>query len=91
MNQSDKSKHIESVQKELTSICFEACFGTKKFKVDDVCVKNCYQKYLFSLNRVQKFITSEGRNVKSEFVKNAVGVEAPDRFLDTVFPIGGML
>lgn len=52
MNQTDKSKHIEQVQKELTSICFDACFNPKKYKVDDTCVKSCYQKYLFSLNFV---------------------------------------
>jgi hypothetical protein len=52
MNESDKVKHIEAVQKELTSMCFEACFNPKKFKVEDVCIKNCYQKYLYSLNHI---------------------------------------
>ena len=90
MNQNDKVKHIESVQKELTSICFNACFGTKKFKVDDVCVKNCYQKYLFSLNHVQKIVTDEGRKVHSDFVRNAVGEAPRDRFVEEIFPKGGV-
>jgi hypothetical protein len=38
MNQQDKAKHIESIQKEITSVCFEACFNPKKFVVEKTCV-----------------------------------------------------
>ena len=34
MKLDDKVKHIESAQKELTSLCFDACFNTKKFVID---------------------------------------------------------
>ena len=67
-------KHIEAVQKDLTSVCFDACFNTKKFKVsDEDCVLNCYQKYVFALNFFQKKLTDRGRTLKSDYVCAAVG------------------
>ena len=89
MNQAEKVKHIESVQKEITSVCFEACFRPKKFSVDLGCVQTCYQKYLFSLNHVSKLLIEEGRHLHSDFVRQAVGAEPRDRFIDEIFPEGG--
>jgi len=80
MNQSDKVKHIESVQKEVTSMCFDTCFKTKNMQVDKECVQTCYQKYLFAINYVTQVIEKQGREIKSEFVLNAVGEKPRDRF-----------
>ena len=86
----DKVKHIEATQKQVTSICFDACFNTKKLKVDfEKCVPTCYQKYLFSVNLVRENLEARGREVKSQFVIEAVGHETRDRFKDEIFPPGG--
>ncbi len=76
------------MQKELTAACFDACF-TKKFAVDETCVKTCYDKYLISLNLVYKSVVQLGRATKSDYVVTAVGAEPKDRFEDEIFPIGG--
>lgn len=76
------------MQKELTAACFDACF-TKKFAVDETCVKTCYDKYLFSLNLVYKTVVDQGRTMHSDYVVKAVGEFARDRFEDEIFPVGG--
>ena len=82
-------KYIESVQKEITAQCFEACFMTKKMTMDRPCVENCYQKFLFSINHVADEVTTLGREVRSDFVAQAVGAAPRDRFVEEIFPIGG--
>ena len=52
MNQDDKVKHIESVQKDVTQICFDECFKTKNFMLDFQCISNCYHKYLVATNHI---------------------------------------
>jgi hypothetical protein len=46
----------------------------KPYHEPTVC-KNCYQKYLFSINYVYKEVTKVGREVKSDFVAKAVGAK----------------
>ena len=54
MNLDDKVKHIESTQKEMTALCFDACFSTKKFTVDKKCMTTCYDKYVFAANHIKQ-------------------------------------
>ena len=49
MNKEDKLRHIESVEKAMTQVCFNSCFNRKKFVMDVECVSTCYHKYLFSV------------------------------------------
>jgi hypothetical protein len=88
MNTRDQLTHIENVQKDITSVCFNECFG-KKFKIDDACVETCYQKYITTLNHVHKKLIRDGRQLKSEFVVTSVGEKPPDRFTDELFEKGG--
>ena len=50
MNREDKLRHIDNIEKEITSTCFKTCFDNKKLKMDMKCVPICYDKYLFSIN-----------------------------------------
>ena len=89
MNQSDRVKHLEAVQKDVTFVCFDNCFSRKNYKMDDACVQTCYQKYVHSLNHVHSKLIKDGRALHSEFVCQAVGPVPQDRFLDDIFPLGG--
>ena len=68
MNQDDKVKHIEAAQKDVSAVCFDLCFSNKKFILDFTCVSNCYHKYLFAANHIQKLVVQEGRECRSDFV-----------------------
>ena len=89
MNQEDKLKHIENIEKSLTSECFKVCFNKKKYKIDFECVSTCYHKYLFTINEIKKIVEEEGRLFHSDYVANSLGSEKRDRFKEDVFPIGG--
>ena len=91
MKLDDKVKHIEGAQKELTSLCFDACFSTKKFVVDKQCMTTCYDKYIFAANHVRKELEEQGRECRSDFIGQSIGLEDPrsvfhDRFSKTIFP-----
>ena len=94
MKLDDKVKHIESSQKELTSICFDACFNTKKFVVDKKCMTTCYDKYVFAANHIRNELETQGRECRSDFISSSIGLDDPksifhDRFARHIFPIGG--
>ena len=93
MNQEDKLRHIEGVEKAMTQYCFGQCFNKAKAKnklvLDFECVSTCYHKYLHSMKTIYETVIDEGRVNKSEFIQKSVGLEKPDRFLDHVFPVGG--
>ena len=47
MDNNAKLKYIETIEKDLTQICFAPCF--KKMKTDMDCVRTCYDKYIFGI------------------------------------------
>ena len=73
----------------MTSICFDYCFNKSKFKIDFECVSTCYNKYLFSMKKIRSVVEDDGRKYYSEHVKNSLGEEKRNRFMDEVFPLGG--
>lgn len=89
MKQEDKLRHIENVEKAITSTCFEYCFSKKKLKIDFDCTSTCYNKYLHSLQKIKEIVESEGRAYHSDFVSQSLGGEKRDRFLEEIFPLGG--
>lgn len=82
-------RHIDNVEKAMTLDCFNYCFNKKKLIVDFECVSTCYNKYLFTINEIQRIVRDEGRLYYSDYVGAALGYEKRDRFKDEVFPIGG--
>ncbi|CDW88737.1 UNKNOWN [Stylonychia lemnae] len=89
MNQEDKLKYIEQVEKHMTTFCFNTCFNKKKYVLDFECVSTCYNKYLFAQKTIFETIVEQGRIVQSDYVVNSEGAYARDRFFDAAFPIGG--
>ena len=93
MKKEDKLKHIESVEKTATSLCFDKCFNVNKMKLNDDCVKTCYDKFLFSIKEVMDIVKSEGRQLNSEYVHHAFGeadFRGKERVKDVAFPVGGV-
>lgn len=82
-------RHIENVEKSLTSECFSYCFNKKKLIIDFNCVSICYHKYLFAINEIKKIVEEEGRLFHSDYVAESMGEVKRDRFKDEIFPIGG--
>lgn len=85
MNKDDKLRHIENIEKEMSSYCFGHCFNKKKFVVDFECVSTCYHKFLFSIKTIYETVEDEGRKYHSEYVTQSLGEEKRDRFKDHVF------
>jgi hypothetical protein len=52
-------------------------------------VSTCYNKYLYSINEIQKIVEDEGRKYHSDFVAQSLGEVKKDRFIEEVFPLGG--
>ena len=90
MNQEDKLRHIDSIEKQMTSYCFSHCFSNKNFVVDLECVPTCYDKYLFSIKTIYETLEEEGKKYKSDFAMETFGEEKRDRFKELVFPLGGI-
>lgn len=61
MNKEDKLRHIENVEKAMTSYCFQNCFNRKKYIMDFDCVSTCYHKYLFSIKTIYEAVETQGR------------------------------
>lgn len=89
MNKEDKLRHIENVEKAMTSYCFGHCFNKKKFIMDFDCVSTCYHKYLFSIKTIYESVEKQGREQFSDYVGQSLGEQPRDRFLEDVFPLGG--
>ena len=92
MNKEAKLAHIDRLNKAMQRTCFDLCFSSSKVRLDDTCVRTCYDKFLYSLKFTHDTIKDEGRKCKSDFVYYTFGEydkRKLNRVYDDAFPIGG--
>jgi len=65
MNFELKREHIESIQKDLSSVCFSKCFSPELPGVSKPCLDNCYKGYIAALNFTSKRLISHALDSSS--------------------------
>jgi hypothetical protein len=61
----DQKKFIESIQKDLTKVCFKSCFQLNSVGLDGDCMESCYGKYLRTLNLVNDELKEHAHDLSS--------------------------
>ena len=85
----DKEKHVNGMLKQMTTYCFETCMNRRKLDVDSQCTARCFKKYVKTLDAMNEIIVELGREKRSEYIKNSVGLEKRDLLFEKAFPDGG--
>lgn len=88
MNDEDKKEHFYNVVKSINNICFNKCFKPEECQFDNDCAKICYEKYIFSIGRLNNFLKEIGRKTNSEFATKAYQYGINER-KDILFPPTG--
>ena len=78
MNNLDPQKeHLDTIQKDLTSVCFEHCFSTKTLDLEASCLDGCYDDYIKALKITTKKLKSEGYRRASMYAFKVFPINYP--------------
>lgn len=61
-----KRMWVESIQKDMTEVCFNQCFDTHDLDIDGNCLKTCYNKYKEVLNLTNNKLKELGYTYESQ-------------------------
>lgn len=88
MDDNSKKEHFTNIVKKITEVCHDACFDSVNNKFDTQCSKICFEKYSYTLNKLNKFLIKTGKETKSELLIKAYNLNEDDKSL-LLFPPKG--
>lgn len=78
---------VESIQKDITEVCFGQCFDSEELNIDGSCLKSCYSKYKEVLNVTNSKLKDIGYACESQIAYKVWKKNHPmnDTYYDKTF------
>lgn len=88
-NSEDIKNQFSNAVKIINKTCFNSCFNTNSFRLDNTCAKVCYEKFIKTINIVHSSTVNISRSTNSEIIDKVVkpDINVFEEYL--IFPMGG--